>query len=136
MLSTLAYRPKARQIEAGTGKLLLIGENTRGKNGFKNRRSWIAATGIFRRSETNESFMKYALALLCLIGCGGSASAQYGVSNQRDMYGNLPRDGGAYSPRGVNQGPVNNGPIRSTPAPTTTNSAGPINGTSPLRPTR
>ena len=68
--------------------------------------------------------MKYAFAIFCLIACCGSAWAQYGVSNQRDMYGNLPRDGGAYSQRGVNQGPVNNGPIRSAPAPTTINTAG------------
>jgi hypothetical protein len=51
-----------------------------------------------------------------LTACGHSALAQSGISNQRDAYGNLVRDTGAYSRRGVNQGPINIGPIRSAPA--------------------
>lgn len=78
--------------------------------------------------------MKYAFAIFCLIACCGTASAQYGVSNQRDMYGNLPRDGGAYSQKGINQGPTNNGPIRSAPAPSTIN-AGPITNGGPINST-
>jgi hypothetical protein len=83
--------------------------------------------------------MRYAFAFFCLIACCGSAWAQYGISNQRDMYGNLPRDRGASSQTGINQGPTNNGPIRSTPAPTTNNigpinSTGQINSTNPAKP--
>ena len=78
--------------------------------------------------------MRYAFAIFCLIACSGSAWAQYGVSNQRDMYGNLLRDSGTYSQRGINQGPVNNGPIRSGPAPTTTNNTGTINNTGAVKP--
>jgi hypothetical protein len=78
--------------------------------------------------------MRFAFAFFCLIACCGSAWAQYGISNQRDMYGNLPRDGGASSQRTINQGPTNNGPIRSTPAPTTTNNTGAINSTGTAKP--
>ena len=78
--------------------------------------------------------MRYAFVFFCLTACCGSASAQYGISNQRDMYGNLPRDGGAYSPKGINQGPINNGPIRTAPAPTTMNNGGPINSTTVAKP--
>jgi hypothetical protein len=68
--------------------------------------------------------MKYMLAFfLCMIACTTAALAQYGVSNQRDMYGNIVRDPGAAPARGVNQGPTNNGPINSAPAqPPTGNS--------------
>jgi hypothetical protein len=60
--------------------------------------------------------MKFRLAILWLIIFGSSALAQYGVSNQRDMYGNLLHDGGATSPTGINQStPNNNGAIRNMP---------------------
>ena len=57
--------------------------------------------------------MRFALAMFCLFACGASALAQAGVSNQRDMYGNIVRDTGRYPARGVNRGPINNGPISS-----------------------
>lgn len=59
--------------------------------------------------------MKTTIAILLLLAGAGSALGQSGVSTQRDMYGNLVRDGGSYSPRGVNQGPQNNGQVRSMP---------------------
>lgn len=68
--------------------------------------------------------MRLKLAIFCLIACSNSALAQSGVSNQRDVYGNLVHNNGAYAPKGVNQGPVNNGPIRHTPPqPPTSNSS-------------
>jgi hypothetical protein len=68
--------------------------------------------------------MRFTLAVfLCMIACTTTVLAQSGVSTQRDMYGNLVRSTGTYSPRGINQGPVNNGPITSAPAqPQTSNS--------------
>ena len=67
--------------------------------------------------------MKFTLAIFCLFAAGASASAQSGVSTQRDMYGNLVRSNGTNLPKGINQGPVNNGPInRAPPQPPTTNS--------------
>ena len=54
--------------------------------------------------------MKSTITIVFLLVGAGSALGQTGVSNQRDMYGNLVRDGSNYSPRGVNQGPQNNGP--------------------------
>lgn len=60
--------------------------------------------------------MKFGLALLFFVACISAALAQYGVSNQRDRYGNLIRNGGPYSDRGVNQGPVNHGAVRNAPA--------------------
>jgi hypothetical protein len=68
--------------------------------------------------------MKTSITIVCLLASAFPALAQSGVSNQRDMYGNLVRDGGAYSPRAVNQGPVNNGQIRSTPPQPTTSNTG------------
>ncbi|NOJ47672.1 hypothetical protein [Bradyrhizobium archetypum] len=66
--------------------------------------------------------MKFRLTILCLIAFGNPALAQSGISNQRNMYGNIVRDSGTYSPTGINQGPVNNGPIRHAPAqPSLTN---------------
>ncbi len=59
--------------------------------------------------------MLIRIGVICLLASASSALAQTNVSNQRDMYGNLVRDGSTYSSRGVNQGPVNNGVIRSTP---------------------
>ena len=56
--------------------------------------------------------MKTTITIVFLLVGAGSALGQTGVSNQRDMYGNLVRDGSNYAPRGVNQGPQNNGPIR------------------------
>jgi hypothetical protein len=73
--------------------------------------------------------MRFTLAIICLVGCSSAGWAQYGVSNQRDMYGNLARDSGTYAPRGVNQGPVNNGPIRNAPTQPTTINAGTAKGT-------
>jgi hypothetical protein len=60
--------------------------------------------------------MRLKLAIVCLFACSGAAHAQYGINTQRDAQGNLVRDGGGYAPRGVNQGPINNGRIRSAPA--------------------
>ena len=68
--------------------------------------------------------MKIRLAILCLIAFSTPALAQSGISNQRDMYGNIVRNNGTYSSTGVNQGPVNNGPIRSAPAQPSTTNAG------------
>lgn len=56
--------------------------------------------------------MKFRLAILWLVIVGNPALAQSGVSNQRDMYGNLVRDGGATSQHGVNQSTPTNGAIR------------------------
>jgi hypothetical protein len=59
------------------------------------------------------------LRLVCAIALSvswtGIALAQSGVSNQRDMYGNLVRDAGTASPRALNQGPKNNGGINNAP---------------------
>jgi hypothetical protein len=73
--------------------------------------------------------VRFGLAIFCLLACGPSAMAQYGVSNQRDAYGNLIRDTGGYSTRGINQGPVNNGPIKNSPAQPPTTNAGTAKGT-------
>jgi hypothetical protein len=67
--------------------------------------------------------MRFILAIFYVIACGHPASAQSGVSNQRDMYGNRVRDSGT-SPGGVNQGTPSNGAIRNTPPQLPTN-AGP-----------
>jgi hypothetical protein len=68
--------------------------------------------------------MKLRLTLVCLVACSNAAWAQDGVSNQRDMYGNLVRDNGPS--RDIIQGPVNHGPIRNAPArPATTNTGAP-----------
>jgi hypothetical protein len=67
--------------------------------------------------------MRFALTILCLIAGATSAVAQNGISNQRDGYGNLVRSTGTYAPKGINQGPVNNGPVSIAPAkPSTQNS--------------
>ena len=58
--------------------------------------------------------MKTTITIVFLLAGASSALGQT-VSNQRDMYGNLVRDGGSYSSRGVNQGPQNIGPVRSMP---------------------
>jgi hypothetical protein len=68
--------------------------------------------------------MKVTLAFLLLLILGDPALAQSGVSNQRDMYGNLPRNGGAAS-TGVNQSVPNNGAIRNAPIQTPTNPKSP-----------
>lgn len=66
--------------------------------------------------------MKTTIAIVFLLAGAGSALAQSGVSTQRDMYGNLVRDGGSYAPRGVNQGPQNIGSVRNMPTqPAATN---------------
>jgi hypothetical protein len=66
--------------------------------------------------------VRFGLAMFCLLACGSSAVAQSGVSNQRDAYGNLLRNTGRYSVKVINQGPVNNGPIKNSSAqPPTTN---------------
>lgn len=65
--------------------------------------------------------MKTTITIVFLLAGASSALGQT-VSNQRDMYGNLVRDGNSYSARGVNQGPQNNGAVRSMPTqPTTAN---------------
>jgi hypothetical protein len=67
--------------------------------------------------------MRFTLAVFCLLTCGTSAPAQYGVSNTRDAFGNLIRDAGTNPGRGIYKGPVNNGPFNNAPAqPPTTNS--------------
>jgi hypothetical protein len=58
------------------------------------------------------------------MACSHSAPGQSGISNHRDAYGNLVRDTGAYSRRGVNQGPINIGPIKTAPAQPPTGNAG------------
>jgi hypothetical protein len=70
--------------------------------------------------------MRSGLVVLCLLVFANSALAQqYGVSNQRDRYGNLPRDN-ASSFQGVNQGaPNNSGMIRNAPIQPATNPARP-----------
>lgn len=60
--------------------------------------------------------IKVGVAILCLLGCVGRASAQYGVSNARDGSGNLIRDTGANSIRNLPQPPVNNRPGRTPPS--------------------
>ena len=66
--------------------------------------------------------MKTTIAIVFLLIGAGSAVGQTSVSNQRDMYGNLVRDGSGYVARGVNQGPLNNGMVRSLPTqPATAN---------------
>jgi hypothetical protein len=68
--------------------------------------------------------MRLCVAIFCLLACSTAAWAQYGVSSQRDRYGNLVRDGGVTSPGSVNQGAGNNGAIRNAPPQSVTNSAG------------
>jgi hypothetical protein len=67
--------------------------------------------------------MKLKLVVLWLIILGNPVLAQ-GVSNQRDIYGNLTRNNGATS-GGVNQSTPNNGAIRNTPIPPVTNPGSP-----------
>jgi hypothetical protein len=68
--------------------------------------------------------MKLTLVFLSLIVITNPALAQSGVSNQRDMYGNLVRNGGTAS-GGVNQSTPNNGAIRNAPIQTPTNPKSP-----------
>jgi hypothetical protein len=70
--------------------------------------------------------MKSTITIMFLMVGAGSALGQTGVSNQRDMYGNLVRDGSNYSARGVNQGPQNNGPVKSMPTQPATANVGKI----------
>jgi hypothetical protein len=72
--------------------------------------------------------MKLRLTVLCLIAFADPALSQSGVSNQRNMYGNIVRDSGPYSGTGVNQGPVNNGPIRQSPAQPAQTNTNPVRG--------
>jgi hypothetical protein len=79
--------------------------------------------------------MKITLAILWLVILGNSALAQYGVSNQRDIYGNLVHNGGATSPTGVNQStPNSNGAIRNMPIQPPTNPGSPPNAQKINRP--
>jgi hypothetical protein len=68
--------------------------------------------------------MRFRLAIFCLMTFTCSAYAQSGVSSQRDMYGNLVRQSGPYSTRGINQGPINNGAIRNAPSQSSTTHSG------------
>jgi hypothetical protein len=68
--------------------------------------------------------MKLSVAVLLLMILGNSALAQSGVSNQRDMYGNLVRNNGTTS-GAVNQSIPNNGAIRNAPLPAPTNPGSP-----------
>jgi hypothetical protein len=72
--------------------------------------------------------MRLGLVILCLVALGGPASAQqYGVSSQRDMYGNIARDAGTNSQKGVNQAtPNSNGLIRNAPIQPAINPAKPV----------
>jgi len=72
--------------------------------------------------------MRLKLAIVCLIACSGAAHAQ-GVNTQRDAQGNLVRDNGSFAPRGLNQGPTNNGQIRNAPAQPPVSNANQRNGT-------
>jgi len=78
-----------------------------------------------------EVIMKTTIAIVFLLAGAGSALGQSGVSTQRDMYGNLVRGGGDFAPRGVNQGPQNMGPARSTPG-----QPAPASGSRPRSPGR
>jgi hypothetical protein len=68
--------------------------------------------------------MKYMSAILSLLFFASPAFAQTGVSNQRDMYGNLVRNGGT-TPIGVNQSTPSNGAIRNAPIQQPTNPVSP-----------
>lgn len=67
--------------------------------------------------------MKLRIAILCLLTISGSpALAQYGVSNQRDSYGNLVRNTGTLPQTGVNEStPNSSGAIRNAPVQRPTN---------------
>jgi hypothetical protein len=73
--------------------------------------------------------MRLSVAIFCLLVCSTAAWAQYGVSNQRDRYGNLVHNPGVTSPGSVNQGTSSNGAIRNTPPQPITNSTGAARGT-------
>jgi hypothetical protein len=68
--------------------------------------------------------VKAKLVVFSLMVLSNPAFAQYGISNQRDMYGNLLRNGGTTS-AGINQSTPNNGAIRNTPIPPPTNPVSP-----------
>ena len=68
--------------------------------------------------------MKLTVAFFSLAILGDPALAQSGVSNQRDMYGNLVHDTGKTA-AGVNQSTPNNGAIRNAPIQSPTNPASP-----------
>lgn len=68
--------------------------------------------------------MKLTLVTLSLMILVNPALAQNGVSNQRDMYGNLVRSRGTAS-AGVNESTPTNGAIRNTPIQRPTNPASP-----------
>jgi len=74
-----------------------------------------------------EADMNLSIAILCILMSLGSLAFAQGVSNQRDMYGNLVRSGGGTSSQtGVNQStPNGNGAIRNAPVQQ------PINPTTP-----
>jgi hypothetical protein len=60
--------------------------------------------------------MRFTLAIFCILACGTSALAQYGVTNTRDSNGNLMRNTGMNPVRSSNQ-PVGNGPLMNVPRP-------------------
>jgi hypothetical protein len=74
--------------------------------------------------QAHGGLMKVTLIFLSLVILGEPALGQSGVSNQRDMYGNLVRNGGTAS-TGVNQSVPNNGAIRNAPVQTPTNPKSP-----------
>jgi hypothetical protein len=92
-------------------------------------RYWKKTSGALDQTNSPKLFsaskgaqMELRIAILCLVTIlGNPALAQ--VSNQRDMYGNLVRDGGgASSQTGVNQStPNSSGAIRNPPIPQSTN---------------
>jgi hypothetical protein len=51
-------------------------------------------------ANSSEENMRFTLAIFYLFAGAMSALPQSGVSTQRDMYGNLVRSTGTYSPRG------------------------------------
>jgi hypothetical protein len=74
--------------------------------------------------------MKFMIAVFCLLGFSQPVLAQQGISNKRDMYGNLPRDGGNHSQGSVNQAtPTPSGVIRNAPIQPAINSAKPTRRT-------
>jgi hypothetical protein len=74
--------------------------------------------------------MKFMIAAACLIAISQSAVAQQGVSNKRNMYGNLVRDGESPSWGGVNQAtPTAGGAIRNAPIQPAINAAKPTQAT-------
>jgi hypothetical protein len=99
--------------------------------GWKSHRYAINLSGTLNGYGRLGMYMRLRLAVLALVMIlSNPAMAQYGISNQRDRYGNLIRDGGTISQQGVNQTAPNNGAIRNTPIQPPTNPS--ISRTQPI----